>query len=286
MIIIDANSICHAAKHSMGNLSWREKETGVIFGFLQQVLSLSRTMGTNEFIFTWDSHVSFRKEIYPDYKKSRKRELKTEDEQRLDDIAYSQFTELRTYVLPKIGFINNFMQEGFEADDLIAKIVQDHSENVEFFAIVSSDEDLYQLLRKNVYMYSTKKKQSYTINNLWNDYRISPADWAEVKAIGGCTTDCVPGIPGVGEKTAAKYLTRRLNVTSQAYKKIKDNSALIDFNRKLVKLPLAGTPELAFSRDDLCFENFLVICEQYGFRSFLDEKRRKEWKENIFYKEV
>lgn len=285
MIIIDANGICHAAKYSMGSLSWKEKETGVIFGFLNQLLTVAKTMDSNQFLFTWDSVLSKRKEIFPDYKKSRRTELKTEDEQRLDDVAYKQFSELRQEILPFLGFRNNFISEGFEADDLIASITQHMS--ADYFAIISSDEDLYQLLRENVYIYSTKKKQSYTIKNLWTDFKIHPPDWAKVKAIGGCSSDGVPGIPGVGEKTAAKYLNKTLPYTGQAYRKIKDNQALIDFNMKLVKLPLEGTPIISKATpDDLCFENFMKTCKYLGFRSYMNETRMQEWKKYIFHREV
>lgn len=285
MIIIDANGICHAAKHSMGSLSWKEKETGVIFGFLNQLLTIAKTMDSNQFLFTWDSVISKRKEIFPDYKKSRRTELKTEDEQRLDEIAYKQFSELQGEILPFLGFTNNFLYDGFEADDLIASIV--HNMPRDHFAIISSDEDLYQLLRENVYVYSTKKKQSYTIKNLWTDFKIKPDDWAKVKAIGGCSSDGVPGIPGVGEKTAAKYLNKTLPYTGQAYRKIKENTALIDFNMKLVKLPFEGTPVISKTKpDDLCFENFMKTCKYLGFRSYMNETRMQEWKKYIFHKEA
>ena len=72
ILLVDSNSICHQAKHSMGNLTWEEKEVGIIFGFLRQLLSLAKTFETNKFVFVWDSRISLRTKMFPDYKKTRK----------------------------------------------------------------------------------------------------------------------------------------------------------------------------------------------------------------------
>jgi len=280
MILVDANSIAHQAKHSLGNLSFAEKQTGVVFGFLQQILTLARTMESNEFVFVWDSRKSLRMEIFPDYKKARRRE-KTDEEKELDDLAYKQFLEIREDLIPSLGFSNNFMIDGFEGDDVIASIVHDNPG--EQFAIISTDEDLYQLLSDNVYMYSTRKKKSYTHLNLWKDFRITPKEWADVKAIGGCSSDGVPGVPGVGEITACKYLTRKLNLNSKVYRAIRENKKLIDFNKRLVRLPFENTPIVRLEPfNKLDFFMFKTICGQYGFRSFLEKDRLAQWKEFVF----
>lgn len=280
MILVDANAICHQAKHSMGSMSWNEKQTGVIFGFFSQIITLARTMGTNDFAFVWDSRESLRTQIYPEYKKARRKE-KTPDERQLDEIAYIQFNAIRDEILPMIGFVNSYMIDGYEADDLAASIIKNNPQHE--YAIISSDEDLYQLLAENVYMYSTKKKQSFTIKNLWKDYGITPAQWVEVKAMGGCTSDGIPGISGVGEITACKYLTRRLSFTSKAYRSIRESKELIDFNRKLVKLPFEGTPPIVLlPKVKLNFRSFMNMCNEHGFRSFLERERLNQWKQLVF----
>jgi DNA polymerase-1 len=280
MILIDSNSICHQAKHSMGNLSWEEKEVGVIFGFMRQLLSLSKIFKSNQFVFVWDSQKSIRTKMFPDYKKSRKHE-KTPEEKRFDDIAYAQFDTIRKEVLPAIGFINSFLFDGFEADDLIAKITKTYIDRE--IVIISTDEDLYQLLSKNVSIYSIRKKQVYTEHNLWKDYRIIPKEWAEVKAIGGCSTDCVPGIEHVGEITACKYITKKLAPTQKTYRAIKDGKAIIERNRELVVLPLKGTPDITLlTNETLSLKGFITICQRYGFNSFTKKEELAQWKEHIF----
>lgn len=280
MILIDANSVCHQAKHSMGNLSWNDKQVGVIFGFINQLLSLAKVFETNEFVFAWDSRKSLRTELFPDYKKQRRHE-KTPDEQKLDTIAYAQFDDLRMVLLPELGFDNSYVVEGCEADDIIASITFTNPDKE--FDIISTDEDLYQLLTDKVRIYSIRKKKSYTNKNLWKDYGVTPEEWAEVKAIAGCATDGIPGVEGVGEVTACKYINRHLNVTHKAYRNIRESKDLIERNRTLVTLPIVSTPEIRLkSKDKLSLKKFQDICGRYGFQSFLERDRFKQWKEHVF----
>jgi DNA polymerase-1 len=266
----------------MKNLSWNDKKVGVIFGFLNQILSLAKIFDTNKFIFAWDSRKSLRAALFPDYKKQRRYE-KTSEEKELDAISYIQFDIIRQELLSELGFVNNYMVEGYEADDLIASITFTNP-NKEFF-IISTDEDLYQLLSDNVRMYSIRKKQFYTNRNLWKEYGITPDEWSEVKSIAGCNTDGVPGVMGVGEKTACLYINRHLNVTHKSYHNIKKSRELIVRNRKLVTLPFEGTPEIVLSaKNNLSLTAFQDICNRYGFQSFLEQEKYKQWKKFIFTK--
>lgn len=280
-LLIDAHAICHAEKHSLDFLSYEEKKVGVIFGFLRQLLSLSKTFNCGNFIFAWDSRESVREQLFSGYKYKRKNKTKTPEERKEDNIAYDQFNIVREEVLPTIGFKNNFQFEGYEADDIIAKICFTYPQKE--IKIISSDEDLYQLLSKNISMYSIKKKQSYTVANLWKDYRVTPSQWGEVKAISGCTTDEVPGVPNVAEITASKYVTKKLPRHLKTYQAIESNHALIERNRPLVVLPFHSTPNvLLHKQDDLSLKNFIMIAQRYGFQSFMNEKALQDWKKYIF----
>lgn len=280
MILVDSNAIAHQAKHSMGNLSWHDKKVGVMFGFLNQILSLSKVFDTNEFIYTWDSRESLRTNLFPNYKSARRHE-KSDEERELDAIAYAQFDILRKEIIPELGFVHNYMIEGFEADDLMASIIFCNPDIS--FDIISSDEDLYQLLSDTTRLYSTKKKQFYTNHNLWKDYRVTPDEWAEVKAIAGCNSDGIPGVGGVAEKTACKFINKQLAITAKTYRDIKENKALIARNRILVTLPLENTPDITIvEKDQLSLTAFQNICNRYGFQSCLEHERFKQWKEYVF----
>jgi len=280
MILIDSNSICHTVKHAMTDLSFHEKQVGVIFGFLRQILSLAKKFESNRFVFAWDSRSSVRNQFFPEYKGRRKKD-KTPEEKELDDIAYVQFNTLRDEILPEVGFANNFWQEGYEADDIIASIV--HCNPTEKIVIISTDEDLYQLLSENVTMYSIRKKQEYTYHNLWKDFHIPPQDWVDIKSIAGCSSDDIPGVPGVGEKTACKYLNRQLGITHKTYRSIKESGELIKRNLQLVTLPYPGTKCLPITNSDsLPTKKFLGVCTRYGFESFMYRDSLAQWKEHIF----
>jgi DNA polymerase-1 len=267
-------------KHGMTDLSFHEKKVGVIFGFLRQLLSLAKKFESNRFVFAWDSRSSVRSQFFPEYKGRRKKE-KTLEEKELDDIAYSQFNALQYEILAEIGFLNSFSQEGYEADDIIASIVR--CNNKEKIVIISTDEDLYQLLSENVTIYSIRKKQEYTHHNLWKDCRVPPQDWPDVKSIAGCSSDDIPGVVGVGEKTACKYLNRQLGITHKTYRAIKDNGELIKRNLQLVTLPYPGTERIIITvKDPLSLKGFLNVCTRYGFESFMYKDNLTQWKEHIF----
>ena len=278
-ILIDANSVAHQMKHGMSDLSFHEKQVGVIFGFLRQLLLLAKILKSNNFVFAWDSRSSVRSQFFPEYKGRRKKE-KTPEEKELDDIAYAQFNALQHEILTEIGFLNSFYQEGYEADDIIASIV--HCNKKEKVVIISTDEDLYQLLSENVTMYSIRKKQEYTHHNLWKDCRVPPQDWPDVKAIAGCSSDDIPGVAGVGEKTACKYLNRQLCITHKTYRAIKDNGELIKRNLKLVTLPYPGTNNIQTLTNIPSLKGFLNVCTRYGFESFMYKDNLAQWKEHIF----
>jgi len=279
ILVVDSNYLCHRAFHTTGPLSYNETPTGVIFGFLNQLFTLGKAVRPDEVVFVWDSRKSLRKKRYPFYKDRNKTE--TPDQELLD--AFAQFRLLRTQILPELGFCNNFIQGGYEADDIIAKIVMSHAEHQEFIT-ASGDADLFQLLDyTDVYsMPSTKEIKTVTRESFTAEHGITPNQWVQVKQIAGCTSDTVPGIKGVGEKTAIKYLKGELKEDSVKARAIQSGQDIIDRNEWLVKLPLPGTalPEMNPS----CFqkEKLRQVCKTYGFTKWqTDYNRLDEWA--VFY---
>jgi 5'-3' exonuclease len=124
-----------------------------------------------------------------------------------------------------------------------------------------------------------------TFNSFVKEWGIYPEDWAYVKAIAGCSSDNVQGVYGVGDPTAAKYLSKKMKVTSKKYQDIE--RALIDgllsINLPLVRLPFEGIEikDCLYRPNKLDYNAFLDICEQYHFLSFLDKNNSDfhEWKD-------
>ena len=149
----------------MGGLSHGTTATGVIYGFLRTIFALQQEFDTPYIVFCWDSKTSKRKEIYPEYKANRKDKFKNMDKEELEfeKNFRKQMKYLRKIYLPTIGYKNVHVQKGYEADDLIAKTCLMLPENDEAI-IITSDEDMYQLITDRVSFYSPAKHRKLTLS--------------------------------------------------------------------------------------------------------------------------
>jgi len=277
-LLIDSNAVCHRARHAMksSNLSHDEMRTEVIFSFMNQIYTLASTFETSQFVFAWDSRESKRRKIYSGYKKRLKE--KTQEDIDFDNLTLPQFDKIRCEVLPCLGFNNQFLKDGYEADDIIAALVMKHKDK---FTIVSRDNDLYQLLFF-ADMYDPQTKRTMTKHTFYQQFGLVPSKWAMVKAIGGCNSDTIKGVPRVGATTAVKYLRGQLKENAKAYAAIKESQKLIDFNLKLVKLPFAGmNGTFTLSEDNLSTRKFLETFTKLGFRTFISDREFAGW-EKLF----
>jgi len=280
-LVIDCNNLGYAAAHTTGSFSFGGHPTGVIYGFLSQVLSLSGRFQTSRFVFCWDSRQSYRKLIYPRYKENRHKKDLSEEEQENLRIIFHQFQQLHQEILPKLGFKNNYRQTGYEADDLIAHVVQRFPGN---HVIVSSDNDLWQLIDlgrdTSIVIFNPRKKNILDHERFMSSFGIPPRKWAEVKAIAGCSSDNVEGIPGVGEKTAIKYLTGGLT-KGKVHQKIVSSDPIIRRNRELVYLPFAAKVPIKIKRlnrhEVFSPDRFVEVFDQFGFESFLERDKFRRW---------
>jgi len=240
-------------------LSYKNKPIGVIFGFLNQLFSIGEALHPDNVVFCWDSRKSIRRHHYSFYKN---RPQKDSDPDMSE--AFSQFNELREEILPQLGFCNNFVQAGHEADDIIAKIVQSKTQSE--FIVASSDDDLLQLL-DGCTIYNLGKSRIITKDDLYTEYGITPKQWIEVKILAGDTSDTVPGIPGIGEITAAKYLTGKLKPESKKRQDIEKygTEELRDRNKWLMKLPLSTTKLPDIKQSGFNRRELIHLCKRLGF---------------------
>ena len=275
-IIIDSNNLSHIINYGMGHLSNEERKTGVVFGFMKQLLTLSKRLKSNEFILCWDSQKSWRKEIYPEYKSNRKNKEKTEQEQFERQALFDQISELRRDIFPALGFNNNFIKTGYEADDLIAYTVLMNPE--EEFTIVSTDQDLYQVLSDKVRIYNTITKKFIIKQDFIDKFKLDPVMYKEIKSISGCVSDNLKGINGVGETTAAKYI-RQEKISIALLDKIHEGVEVIERNRKLVYLPFLKPGQrgsipnfnIPLKKDSLELYKFKKLFNEMSFNSFLQD---------------
>ena len=212
-----------------------------MLGFCNMLWKLLRDMPednrpTHLAIIFDKSEITFRNKLYPDYKAHRPP---------APDDLIPQFglirDAVRAFDLPCLE------QAGFEADDLIATYAREAGERGATATIVSSDKDLMQLVTDKVTMFDTMKDRRIGIAEVIEKFGVPPEKVVEVQALAGDSTDNVPGVPGIGIKTAAQLIVEygdleTLLLRAGEIKQPKRREALIEnaekarISRKLVLL--------------------------------------------------
>lgn len=268
ILVLDCHFLCHRAIYTTGHLSYREDRTGVVYAFLRDISTLSELFTPRAWVFCFDSPTSLRQEYFPEYKASRaiRREQLTAEE--IAEIAAfrKQLKQLKLDYLPRLGFSNILEYDGLEADDAIAMVCRKYRKR-NHLTIVSSDHDLFQCLHTHVEIWNPIRRVMITKESFKEDYRIMPSRWTEVKAIAGCSTDNVPGLPLVGEKTAIKYLRGELSPNLKTYTTIKQGRSVIDRNKKLVTLPFPSNHKSpVLQADHFNPKEWNKLCDELGIR--------------------
>ena len=203
LLLIDGHSMAYRAFFALpaDNFTTAQgQHTNAIYGFATMLLSLLSTEKPTHVAVAFDvSRKTFRSEIFPEYKANR---AKTPDEFR------SQMSYLHELVTA-FG-ITTFEVEGFEADDIIATIAkQAERENAEVF-ICTGDRDSFQLVNEKTTVLYPKRGVSdlvrMTPDAVQEKYGMSPEQYPDFAALRGDPSDNLPSVPGVGEKTAAKWI--------------------------------------------------------------------------------
>lgn len=193
MLLVDGNNMCFRALHTM-HLSYKGKNTSVTYGMMSMLLSLLKEHKPSSVVVCFDGGTPpYRRRLLPEYKQNRKRseEIDWED-------AYRQIDELCYITLPMHGVLT-LRKHLCEADDLMAQAAQMALDDV---LLVTADDDLMQCVTKTVSFYHPTRQKIYT----WDTLEIQAADIVLYKTLCGDSSDNVPGIPGVGVKTAEKVV--------------------------------------------------------------------------------
>jgi len=250
-------------------MKYGKDTTGVIFGVLRELQGTIRMFKDSNVVIAADSQKSLRRDLFPGYKnRIRKEETEQEKDARWD--AIRQINLLKREILPAIGIRNVFEYDGYEADDVMAELVFNKN-SWSKPTIITGDQDLFQML-PYANMWIATKKQKVTADKFIEMYGIPSQLWSEVKAIAGCSSDTVPGVKGIGEVTAIKYLTGKLPGGSKR-KSIEDaeKSGHLELMRKLVVLPFKDTPRSTIFPTRFNKDGFLDVCSQYGLNTLADD---------------
>src|SRR6187401_154382 len=267
VFLVDGSSYIFRAYHALPPLNRKSDglQVNAVLGFCNMLWKLLRDMKpedqpTHLAVIFYKSERTFRNELYKDYKAHRPP---------APDDLIPQFPLIREAVrafdIPCLEML------GFEADDLIATYARQACAVGANVTIVSSDKDLMQLVNDCVIMYDTMKDRKIGIPEVVEKFGVPPEKVIEVQALIGDSTDNVPGVPGIGVKTAAQLIgefgdLETLLARTSEIKQEKRRQSLIEFaeqarmSKRLVLLEDHADAE--YPLDELCLDG--ASCLQGG----------------------
>ena len=274
LVLVDGSGYIFRAFHGLPMMT-RPDGTPInaVFGFTKMLLKLMSDLDPSHVAVIFDAgRVTFRNDIYPEYKANR-----TEPPEEL----VPQFSLVRDAAeamsLPVLEM------PGFEADDLIASFARQAEEQGQTCLIVSSDKDLMQLVRGPVTMLDPMKNRPIAAAEVVEKFGVGPDKVVDVQALAGDSTDNVPGVPGIGIKTAAELINQFGDLDSlldaaETIKQPKRRENLLTFaeqariSRQLVQLkddvdlPLSIDQLKTPKRDQ---DRLMAFLAEQGFKSLI-----------------
>ena len=279
--LVDAHSLIFQVFHAIPRMSSPSGlPTNALFGFTRDLLFL-RKLKPDYLVCAFDRPgPTFRNTLYPDYKAHRD-EMPGDLQLQLPHIH----RVLEALAIPAVS------ASDYEADDVLATLATAAAARGLTVRVCTSDKDCRQLIDGRVRLYNLRKKQEFGREELMADWGVAPEQVVDLQALVGDPVDNVPGVPGVGYKTAAKLLQDfgtldnvLANLEKVSGAKRQENlrafGPKVELSRKLVRLatdvpvPLAWD---AWKLRDIDPAAFLALCREFGFHSMaadLDDPAR------------
>ena len=240
LTLIDGNSLLFRAYYGVHSRLTRKDgtPTGAVYGFLNMILPiLAVAKPDDEFVCVFDaSRITFRQDIYPEYKMNR-------SETPADLIAQGLLVRegLTAMGMPVLCV------PGVEADDVIATLARVNCTRTDATRIITSDKDLMQLVSDCVYLYDGMKGREIRAPQVLEKFNVNPSQVVDVQSLMGDSSDNVPGVPGIGPKKAAELINEfgsldNLYANLDAVKNertrnlLRDNREMAYVSRQLVTL--------------------------------------------------
>lgn len=254
LLLLDGNSLAYRAFYALPAENFKTRSgltTNAVYGFTAMLINLLRDEAPTHVAAAFDvSRQTFRSERFPEYKATRS---STPDE-------FRGQIDITKEVLAALG-ITTLSEPGFEADDIIATLATQADAEGYRVLVVTGDRDALQLVNENVTVLYPRKGVSdltrFTPEAVVEKYGLTPAQYPDFAALRGDPSDNLPGIPGVGEKTASKWITEYGSlqglvdhvdtVKGKVGDSLRANLSSVILNRELTDLvrnvPLAQTPD-------------------------------------------
>ncbi|MEV0279582.1 DNA polymerase I [Streptomyces sp. NPDC050610] len=245
LLLMDGHSMAYRAFFALPVENFTTstgQPTNAVYGFASMLANTLRDEAPTHFAVAFDvSRKTWRSEEFPEYKANRS---KTPDE-------FKGQVELIGEMLDAMS-AKRFAVEGFEADDVIATLAKQATAEGFEVSIVTGDRDSFQLVTDDVtVLYPTKgvsELTRYTPEKVVEKYGLTPQQYPDFAALRGDPSDNLPGIPGVGEKTAAKWINqfgsfaelveRADEVKGKAGQNLRDHLESVKLNRRLTEMVL------------------------------------------------
>ena len=217
LALIDGHSIAYRAFYALPKdlATSSGQVTNAVFGFVRMLIRLLADENPEALAVAWDvSRRTFRSELYPEYKAQRSS---------TPDLLIPQFSLLEEFL--EALEVPQLRRQGFEADDVIASLARRATEEGWQVLAVTGDRDVFQLIDRRFRVLYTRRGVSDTVKVTpeWVEkrYAVPPSRYVEVAALRGDNSDNLPGVPGVGEKTASR-LIREYGAVEQVFENLDD----------------------------------------------------------------
>ncbi|AHX11573.1 DNA polymerase I [Neorickettsia helminthoeca str. Oregon] len=270
LMIIDAYNFLFSAYFALPNLTHNELPVGAVYGFINILLKHLRSKPDYLVVALDTGKSTFREVLYDAYKANRPP---------VPGNLTPQFSLLRECI--DALNLNSLEVHGFEADDVIASLVKKFQGSDLKIVILSTDKDLMQLVNENVYIVNPIKNKIIGTNEVKEKFGIFPIQIADFLALIGDASDNIPGVPGIGIKTAAKLLNTfgsidNFKIEEISPSRIRENllrySDQLTLSKKLVSL--ADNIEIKHSLHDIRYnshsdDKLLPFLQKYGFRNLI-----------------
>ena len=287
LVIIDGKSVFYRGYYAMGNLSLEDgTPTGGVYGFASLAFEVIRKLKPDYVVVAWDkkgTSTAKRSAIYPEYKAGRKK---------APDDFYEQIPLLKDF-LKTLGW-PLFETDGYEADDILGTLaVQSNKLGIEA-NLITSDLDMLQLIDENTKVFAMKRGfsdiEEFDLEYFENKYGLKQSQFLDLKALQGDSSDNIPGVPGIGPKTATQLLQEfftlegiyeNLEKIKPAWrKKLEAGKDSAFMSKKIAEIFLDAPVELNFEDADIHnfnYEEVLKMLRKLEFNSLV-RKIPKEMK--------
>ena len=287
-LIVDGSSVFYRAFYAMPRLTTAKGEpTGALTGFANIILKILREYSPDMAAVALDvAKKTFRNEIFPEYKATR---------HAMPDELAAQFPLLKEF-MATLG-IKTCAAQGYEADDIIGTLAAQASKNF-LVDIFTGDRDALQLINENTRVLLNRKKdiEVYDAEKFQAEYGFAPPLLVDFKGLNGDESDNIPGVLGIGEKTA-KTLIKQFGVLENVLehradiknKKIRDalenGIDAAHLSKKLAQI-VRNVPEIIFDADEFKIAPDLDRVDEFCRRYALNVARKKIYElfgaENLF----